>query len=87
MSKFNVPDVDLNVGLDDSTKNFNVPADPIDIPASATNKEFKVPNDTKLDCVTVEFKVLPVRVPAAAETVMSDVPLKFTPLICLGVAS
>jgi hypothetical protein len=81
MSKFKVPDVDLSVGLADSTKNFKVPADPIDIPASATNKEFSVPNDTKLDCVTVEFIVFPVSVAASAGTVIFAVPLKDTPLI------
>ena len=87
MSKFKVPDVDLSVGLADSTKNFKVPADPIDIPASATNNEFSVPSDIRLDCVTVEFNVSPVRVAAAAGTVMFAVPSKVTPLICLGVAS
>jgi hypothetical protein len=87
MSKFKVPDVDLSVGLADSTKNFKVPAAPIDIPASATNNEFSVPNDIRLDCVTVEFNVLPVRVAAAAVTVIFAVPSKITPLICLGVAS
>ena len=87
MSKFKVPDVDLSVGVADSTKNFKVPADPIDIPVSATVNEFSVPRDTKLDCVTVEFSVLPVRVAAAAGTVIFVVPSKITPLICLGVAN
>jgi hypothetical protein len=87
ISKFKVPDVDLRVGLADSTKNFKVPADPMDIPASATNKEFNVPNDSRLDWVTVEFNVLPVRVAAAAVTVIFAVPSNVTPLICLGVAS
>jgi hypothetical protein len=87
MSKFKIPDVDLSVGLADSTKNFRVPADPIDIPASATVNEFNVPTDTKLDCVTVEFSVLPVSVAAAEVTVISLVPLKFTSLIFLSVAS
>jgi len=45
----------------------------------------KLPTDVSDELTTVEFRVVPVRVPAAAVTVMSALPLKETPLINLGV--
>ena len=73
------------------------PSDPIDIasvsdaepmlPASAMTKFDSVPTEVKLDAVTVDFKVLPLSVPAAAVTVIAPVPSKSTPLIARAVAS
>ena len=46
-----------------------------------------VPTLVKLEPVTVDFKVVPVKVPASAVTVISALPLKATPLIFLEVAN
>src|SRR5579863_7777638 len=45
----------------------------------------RVPTDVSEDVTTVEFRVVPVRVPAAAVTVMLAVPSKATLLIFLAV--
>ena len=50
-----------------------------------TVSDVRVPTDVSDELTTVEFRVVPVRVPAAAVTVMSALPLKETPLINLGV--
>lgn len=46
--------------------------------------EFKVPTLVSEDAVTLPARVVPVKVPAAAVTVMSAVPLKLTPLMSLA---
>jgi hypothetical protein len=46
-----------------------------------------VPTLVKLEPVTVAFNVLPVKVPAAAVTVISALPSNATPLMFLGVAN
>ena len=46
----------------------------------------RVPTLVREDAVTPEFKVEPVRVPAAAVTVIAAEPSKFTPLIARAVA-
>jgi hypothetical protein len=46
-----------------------------------------VPIEDKLDDTTVLFSVVPVRVPAAAVTVISDDPLNEVPLISLAAAN
>ena len=46
-----------------------------------------VPTDVSEEASTVDFKVLPLSVPAAAVTVIAAEPSKFTPLIALGVVN
>ena len=46
-----------------------------------------VPTLVKLDPITVEFKVAPVKVPASAVTVISPLPSKSTLFIFLAVAN
>ena len=46
-----------------------------------------VPTEVRLDAVTPELSVLPVKVPAAAVTVIFAEPSKLVPLIVLAVAS
>jgi hypothetical protein len=46
-----------------------------------------VPTDVSDDAVTFDARVVPVRVPAAAVTIISSEPLKAIPLIFLGVCS
>jgi hypothetical protein len=46
-----------------------------------------VPTLVKLEPVTVEFKVVPVKVPAAAVTVTSVLPSNATPFIFFGAAN
>ena len=60
-----------------------VAAFPVTLPAIAlvTVKFVKVPTDVKDEPVTVLFKDVPVKVPAAAVTVMSDEPSNATPLM------
>ena len=62
------------------------PTEPI-VPPFAIDKLDSVPTEVKLDAVTVDFKVLPLSVPAAAVTVIAPVPSKSTPLIARAVAS
>ena len=50
-----------------------------------TVKEVRVPTEVNEDETTLEARVVPVRVPAAAVTVMLAEPLKDTPLIVRGV--
>jgi hypothetical protein len=50
-----------------------------------TVRPVRVPREVKEEPVTPEFNVVPVRVPAAAVTVMLAVPSKVTPLIVLPV--
>jgi hypothetical protein len=50
-----------------------------------TSNEVSVPTLVKLEPVTVDFKVVPVKVPASAVTVISPVPSNATPLMFLGV--
>ena len=54
-----------------------------------TVKFVNVPTLVKLELVTVDFKVVPVNVPASADdvTVISPLPSKSTPLIFLAVAN
>jgi hypothetical protein len=52
-----------------------------------TVKSVKIPTLVKLEFVTVEFKVAPVKVPAAAGTVISLLPSNATPLIFFGAAN
>ena len=47
----------------------------------------KIPTLVKLDPVTVDFKVVPVNVPASAVTVISPLPSNATPFIFLDVAN
>src|SRR6185437_14499171 len=61
------------------------PANAVSVILPVTLRADNVPTDVKEDVTTVEFRVVPVRVPAAAVTVMSALPLKETPLINLGV--
>jgi hypothetical protein len=56
------------------------------IPAPALSRLESVPNEVREDAVTPEASVDPVRVPAAAVTVMAAEPSKFTPFIALAVA-
>ena len=49
-------------------------------------KEVSVPTEVRLEVTTVLFSSVPVRVPAAAVTVIAAVPSKSTPLIALAVA-
>ena len=51
------------------------------VAAPFTSKDTKLPTLVKLEPVTVEFKVAPVNVPAAADTVISALPSKATPLM------
>ena len=46
-----------------------------------------MPTDVSEEATTVDFKVLPLSVPAAAVTVIAAEPSKFTPLIALGVVN
>ena len=66
-----------------------VAAFPVIEPAMAlvTVKLVKVPTEVKLEPTIVEFKEVPVKVPAAAVTVMSVLPSKSTVLIFLAVAN
>jgi hypothetical protein len=52
-----------------------------------TVKFAKVPTLVKLEPVTVEFNVVPVKVPAAAGTLISLLPSKGIPFIFFGVAN
>ena len=52
-----------------------------------TVKLVNVPTLVKLEPVTVDFKVLPVNVPASAVTVISPVPSNATPLMFFGVSN
>lgn len=58
---------------------------PLSCKGPVTVRVFKVPVDVRELAVTLEAKVVPVRVLAAAVTVMSALPLKETPLMSLGV--
>ena len=49
--------------------------------APDTVNEANVPTEVSDEAVTPAARVAPVKVPAAAATVMSDVPLKLVPLI------
>jgi hypothetical protein len=68
-----------------------VPALPVTLPAIGlvTVKLVKVPTLVKLDPVTVDFKVVPVKVPASAVEVIviSPLPSNATPLMVLAVAN
>ncbi len=68
-----------------------VPALPVTLPAIGlvTVKLVKVPTLVKIDTVTVDFKVVPVKVPASAVEVivMSPLPSNATPFIFLAVAN
>ena len=46
-----------------------------------------VPTLVKLEPVTVDFNVVPLKVPASAATVISALPLKAIPLIFLAVVN
>ena len=62
---------------------------PVILPAIAlvTVKFANVPTLVKLEPVTVDFNVVPVKVPASAVTVISPLPSKPTPFILLAVAN
>jgi hypothetical protein len=51
------------------------------VAAPVTVNEDNVPTEVKLEAVTPDANVVPVKVPAAAVTVISPVPLKLTPLM------
>jgi choline dehydrogenase-like flavoprotein len=57
------------------------------VAAPFTSKDTKLPTLVKLEPVTVEFKVAPVNVPAAADTVISALPSKATPLMFFEAAN
>ncbi len=60
---------------------------PVSVNAPEIDSDVSVPTEVSEDVTTVEFNVVPVRVPAAAVTVISAVPLNETPLIFRAVAS
>ena len=66
-----------------------VAALPVILPAIGlvTVKFANVPTLVKLEPVTVDFNVVPVKVPASAVTVISPLPSKPTPFILLAVAN
>ena len=66
-----------------------VAALPVILPAIAlvTVKFANVPTLVKLEPVIVDFKVVPVKVPASAVTVISPLPSKPIPFIFLDVAN
>ena len=66
-----------------------VAALPVMLPAIGlvTVKLVKVPTLVKLDPVTVDFRLVPVNVPASAGTVIFPVPSNATPFIFLAVAN
>jgi hypothetical protein len=69
--------------------NVAVAALPVILPliGLVTVKLAKVPTDVKLELVTVDFKLVPVSVPASAVIVMLLVPSNATPLIFLEVTN
>ncbi len=57
------------------------------VAAPFTSKDTNLPTLVKLEPVTVEFKVVPVNVPAAAVTVISALPSNATPLMFFEAAN
>ena len=69
--------------------NVAVAALPVILPliGLVTDKLAKVPTEVKLELIIVDFKVVPVSVPASAVTVIAALPSNGTPFIFLAVAN
>ncbi len=80
--KVDVPDA-VKVFNEVAPVTLNVPPNEV---VPATVKLFKSPTLVKLELTTLLANVVPVNVPAAAATVISELPLNATPLIFLEVA-
>ena len=79
------PILKFATGVVEVTTKGAVPVAKVDVICPEVVKLERVPTEVKEEETTVEFKVVPVRVPALAVTVISALPLKLTPLIFLAV--